>query len=62
MTATEDESDARGLHARLERIAVRLEALPHNQAGVDKTWVLRLMWSALRLREQIRGAQRVVRR
>ena len=60
MTATEPEVDPGELRASLERIARRLAAQPYNRSGSDKTWVLRTMWSALRLREQIRSAKRVV--
>jgi hypothetical protein len=59
MTATELDDKTSELHAALERIARRVAAQPHNQSGSDKTWVLRTMWSALRLREQIRSAKRV---
>ena len=60
MTPTEPEHDPRELQAALERIARRVAAEPHNRSGSEKTWVLRTMWSALRLREQIRGAKRVI--
>jgi hypothetical protein len=43
----------------LQRIAPRVETRPWNRQGTDKSWVLRSMWSALLLRDEIRHASRV---
>lgn len=61
MPAGADSPPAAGVEPgeALKRIATRVEALPWNGRGADKTWVLRSMWSALVLGAEIRRATRV---
>jgi hypothetical protein len=43
----------------LRDLARRIEALPGNAPGSDKTWVLKAMWAQLVFQNQVGRAERV---